>query len=348
MHPAAEYHSLSIEAVVHETTDTVSFVLAIPDTLAETFRYAAGQFCTFRATIEGHEVVRCYSMSSSPESDDPFTITVKRVSNGLMSNWMIDTLVPGASIEVMRPTGLFVLRDCSTPIVAFAGGSGITPVISIIKRALATTDRTILLVYANRDAEHVIFDSTLRRLEENAAGRLRVHRHLDSERGFLDATSCAALIDDRVDINHADCYVCGPGPFMDAVEAGLLDRGVGHAQIFIERFFVPAATALADAPPDVDEPATTTESLVVDLAGRRHTLSYQAGDTILEATRRGGLRAPFSCEAGNCATCMARLDDGTARMRVNNALTAAEVEAGWVLTCQAVPQTPTIVVNYDA
>ena len=141
MLPDHEYHQLAVVDVVDETADTRSFVLEIPPALERTFAYAAGQFCTFRATIDGEPVVRCYSMSSSPDTGDPFTTTVKRVPGGRMSNWMNDTLAPGDTIEVMRPTGLFVLRDRDAPIVAFAGGSGITPVISIIKSALATTSR---------------------------------------------------------------------------------------------------------------------------------------------------------------------------------------------------------------
>src|SRR3974377_16417 len=166
-----EYHALVVADVVDETADTRSFVRDVPPELAATFRYTAGQFCTFRAVIEGEPVGRCSSVSSSPDVDDPLTTTVKRVAGGRMSNWMNDTLVPGDSIEVMRPAGLFVLRDSATPIVAFAGGSGITPVISIIKTALATTRRPILLVYANRSAESVIFAEGLDRLRAASGGR---------------------------------------------------------------------------------------------------------------------------------------------------------------------------------
>ena len=333
-----EYHALAVVDVVDETTDTRSFVLGIPPALEETFAYAAGQFCTFRATIDGESVVRCYSMSSSPDTGDRFTTAVKRVPGGRMSNWMNDTLSPGASIEVMRPTGLFVLRETDVPIVAFAGGSGITPVLSIIKSALATTTRPITLVYANRTADSIIFADEFERLRSASGGRLSVHHHLDSERGFLDPAACAALARDRV---HADFYICGPGPYMDTVEAGLSMLGVAPTQRFIERFEVP------DGGGGVEE-ESATESLVIRLDRRKHTLGYQAGDTVLEAARRAGLRPPFSCESGSCATCMAHLDAGSVRMRVNNALSAAEVDAGWVLTCQAIPTSPEVVVNYDA
>ena len=246
--------------------------------------------------------------------------------------------MPGDIIEVMRPAGLFVLRATDTPIVAFAGGSGITPVISIIKTALATTARPILLVYANRSADSVIFGDELERLRIGSDGRLVLHHHLDREAGFLDALQCAELIGDRA---HADFYVCGPGPYMDVVEAGLATLRVEPDRVFIERFVVPEDTAAQPS-------EASTESVVIKLERREHTLAYQPGDTVLETARRGGLRPPYQCESGSCATCMAHLDEGTVRMRVNNALTAEEVEEGWVLTCQSLPTSTRVVVNYDA
>jgi 3-ketosteroid 9alpha-monooxygenase subunit B len=333
-----EYHRLAVADVVDETADTRSFVLEIPPELEQTFAYTAGQFCTFRATIDGESVVRCYSMSSSPDTGDRFTTTVKRVPDGRMSNWMIDTLAAGDTIDVLRPSGLFVLRDTDVPIVAYAGGSGITPVLSIIKSALATTDRRITLVYANRSADAVIFAEELDCLRAEFGDRLAVHHHLDSERGFLDAADCAAFA--RGDA-HADFYICGPGPYMDTVEAGLATLGVTRSQLFIERFVLPEP-----APADVEESAC--ESVVIRLAGQETSTRYQAGDTILETARRGGLSPPFSCESGNCATCMAHLDEGLVTMRVNNALTPDEVDTGWVLTCQSLPTSREVVVDYDA
>jgi 3-ketosteroid 9alpha-monooxygenase subunit B len=340
MLPDHEYHELAVVDVVDETADTRSFVLDIPPELAQTFAYAAGQFCTFRATINSESVVRCYSMSSSPDTGDPFTTTVKRVPGGRMSNWMNDALSPGSSVEVMRPTGLFVLRDSDVPIVAFAGGSGITPVISIIKSALAATTRPILLVYANRSADSVIFSEELERLRTVYRGRLSVHHHLDSEHGFLDPAQCAALVSEDTNV---DFYICGPSPYMDIVEAGLSMLGVAPAQLFIERFVVPE-TAIETA---IESDSPAPDSLVIRLDRRKHTVPYHAGDTVLEAARRGGLRPPFSCEAGNCATCMAHLDKGSVTMRVNNALSTDELEDGWVLTCQSIPTSADVVVDYD-
>jgi len=333
-----EYHLLTVADVIDETADTRSFVLEIPPRLRAGFAYAAGQFCTFRATVGGESVVRCYSMSSSPDTGDRFTVTVKRVPGGTMSNWMNDTLTPGDTIEVMPPAGRFVLRAAEAPIVAFAGGSGITPILSIVKTALATTRREIAVVDANRSAANVIFAAALERLREGSGGRLSVHHHLDSEQGFLDAAACAALVGDRA---HADFYVCGPGPYMQVVEAGLERRGIDPGQVFIERFELP------DEAPAVLV-RSETESIRIRLGGRKHRVGYEAGDTILEAARRAGLKPPFSCQAGSCGTCMAHLDEGAATMRANNALGADEVEAGWILTCQAIPTSREVAVDYDA
>jgi ferredoxin-NADP reductase len=332
------YHPLAVVDVLDETADARSFVLEIPQPLVETFRYAAGQFCTFRADVGGEPVVRSYSMSSSPDTGDRFTVTVKRVPGGRMSNWMNDALAVGDSIEVMRPAGRFVLRASGGPIVAFAGGSGVTPILSIVKSALATTEREIALVCANRDPGSVLFAAELERLRAGSGGRLTVHHHLDSERGFLDAAGCAALVGDWMD---ADFYICGPAPYMDVVQEGLAQRGVAPSQVFVESFDLPDAAAAAAEP-------SHTESVVIRLERRRHVVRYEPGDTILEAARRAGLRAPFSCERGNCATCMAHLDEGRVAMRVNNVLSAEEVAAGWVLTCQAVPLTREVVVDYDS
>jgi ferredoxin-NADP reductase len=334
------FHALTVAAVVDETADARSFVLEIPPALRERFAYAAGQFCTFRATIGGEPVARCYSMSSSPDTGDPFTVTVKRVPGGRMSSWMNDRLAPGDRIDAMPPAGRFVLRAAGTPIVAFAGGSGITPVLSIVKTALATTAREIALVYANRGPAGVIFAGALERLRAGSGGRLSVHHHLDSERGYLDAGACAALVGDRT---QADFYLCGPGPYMEVVEAGLERRGVARDRRFIERFEVPDE---APAGPGQGE-GSGTESIVVQIDGRRHRVPYEPGDSILHAARRAGLKPPFACVAGSCGTCMAFLVEGKVAMRVNNALDADEVEEGWVLTCQGVPTSREVVVDYD-
>ena len=329
------YHRLTVADVIEETADTRSFVLDIPPALEARFAYVAGQYCTFRTMIGGEQVVRCYSMSSSPETRDPFTVTVKRVPGGKMSNWMNETLTSGDTIDVMPPAGAFVLRTAETPIVAFAGGSGITPILSIMKTVLVSTAREIVLVYANRGPDSVIFAEAIERLRAGSDGRLSVHQHLDSEKGFLDAAACAALVGNRT---QADFFVCGPGPYMKVVLAGLDQRGVDPGRVFIERF---------DLPGEAPSVESATESVTIRLEGRKRRVRYEPGDTILDTARRAGFNPPFACQAGNCGTCMAYLENGTVTMRVNNALGADEVEQGWVLTCQSIPTSREVLVDYD-
>jgi ferredoxin len=184
----------------------------------------------------------------------------------------------------------------------------------------------------------VIFADELDRLRAAHADRLTVHHHLDTERGFLIADECAAF---AAELAHGDFYICGPGPYMDTVEAGLDALGVPPDHRFIERFVVPEGE-----PVTTDAPAP--DDIVIKLDRRKHTVRYHAGDTVLEAARRGGLKPPFSCEAGNCATCMAHLDKGTVTMRANNALSDDELADGWILTCQSVPTSAELAVSYDA
>jgi len=348
------FHALTVGRVIDETSDARSFVLGIPDDLRDTFRYRAGQFCSFRVRVGGELLVRCYSMSSSPDTDGEFKVTVKRVPGGSVSNWMIDHLSAGDVLEVTAPAGRFCLRTDEArrvrPLVAFSGGSGITPVISVIKTLLSTTERRASLLYANRDRDSIIFRDELDALAQPDQRRLRVLHRLDVEHGFVDPSGVVEFVGDERD---ADFYICGPGPFMDVVEAGLSDLGVPGDRIFIERFVLPAdpAGAVQSPPPSAPGAAVQvdvkTETVTIVLHGKEHTLAYHPGETILETARRGGLKAPYSCESGICGTCLARTKAGAARMKANNVLTPEEVADGLVLTCQGVPTTQTITVEYE-
>jgi ferredoxin-NADP reductase len=337
-----------VSRVVRETHDASSFVLAVPESLAETFRYRPGQFCTFRVHVDGEEQLRSYSMSSAPATDDELTVTVKRVAGGLVSNWLLDHLSEGDTIELTKPAGVFCPEDSERPVVGLCGGSGITPVISIVKHVLATTERPVRLLYANRDRNSVIFEDTLAALRAGHEGRLEVRQHFDSDGGFLTAEGIAGFVAADAD---PDIYICGPGPFMDLVESTVRTRGVAPGRIFIERFLVEQAEkteALVEGGATGAVDAAVPDEVTVTLGNKTTVVRYQPGDTLLETARRGGLRPPFSCEAGNCATCMAFLKEGSVRMRANNALTAEEVEEGWVLTCQSVPSGTTVTVEYEA
>lgn len=333
------YHPVRIARVIPETADAASFVIDVPDDLRTAFAYEAGQFLTFRAVVDGAPYVRCYSMSSAPEVDGELTVTVKRVPGGVVSNWMNDALQAGDEIEAAPPAGFFRLAGGDGDVVAFGAGSGITPVFSLIKRALATTSRRVRLLYANRDRDSVIFAAELDRLAERHPDRLEVVHHLDVEDGFVDADAVRPFVDGTRD---GEFYVCGPTPFMDIVEHALLGAGVDAGRVHIERF-TPAEPL--PEPPETEVAGATR--VTIELAGRTDSTDHHAGTTILQTARQMGMAPPFSCESGSCASCMARLVDGTASMRVNNALTADEVEEGWVLTCQAVPTSPTIHVVYE-
>jgi 3-ketosteroid 9alpha-monooxygenase subunit B len=332
------YHALRVKRVIEETADTRSYVLDVPPDLAETFRYRPGQFCTFRVRLDGDELLRCYSMSSAPATDDDLTVTVKRVDGGRVSNWFLDHVAEGDVLDVTKPAGVFCTHEADRLIVCFAGGSGVTPIMSIAKSELAQSDRRVRLLYANRDANSIIFRDQLDQL----AGPLEVQHHLDAERGFLTTNDIRAFVGADVD---ADFFICGPGPFMDLVESTLHDLGVADDRIAIERFINANEIAPVAAPSVATDEAPAEVTVI--LKGKRHTIAYQPGDTLLNTARRGGLNPPFSCEAGNCASCMAMLHEGTVTMRANNALDEDEVAEGWVLTCQSVPAGPVVTVEYE-
>ena len=319
------FHRVRITRVVQETDNTRTYVLDAP------FSYRAGQFVTVRTC----GTLRSYSMSSSPDTDDELMTTVKRVPGGLVSNWMHDHLEAGDVIETTRPAGAFCLRETTVPLVALCGGSGVTPILSLVKSALATTDRRVRVLTANRDAGSVIFAAVLEELAGRHPGRLEVRHHLDDRNGFVTEPELREFAGVHPD---ADFYLCGPVPFMDLAERALLSSGVDPGQIRVERF-----TPASAGPVGEEKDGTVT----ISLSRRRETVERHSGETLLQSARRAGLSPPFSCEAGHCATCMARVTEGEVRMRANDALDDDEVEEGWVLTCQSEPVTPHVTVVYE-
>jgi ferredoxin-NADP reductase len=329
------FHPLRVGRVIQESDDAISFVLDVPDELRGAFDYEAGQFCTFRIVAAGESHVRCYSMSSAPALGEPLQVTVKRVPGGIVSNWMIDNVSSGDVLGVARPSGFFRLTG-DGPFVAFAAGSGITPILSVLKTALSCTQRDVHLLYANRDRDSVIFHDDLEKLITEHPDRLHIAHHLDVDDGFVGADAVRAVAAPLRDTG--EFYVCGPTPFMDVVETSLLADGIDVARIHIERF-TPAQAATA--PSAVDAARVT-----IELDGRTEVTDHRPGTTILQTARQLAMSPPSSCEAGSCATCIGRVLEGAVSMYVNNALTPAEVEEGWILTCQSVPTTPTVHVVY--
>jgi ferredoxin-NADP reductase len=283
--------------------------------------------------IDDEVVLRSYSMSSAPRVDADLQVTVKRVPDGVVSNYLNDKVAAGDFLDVSTPTGTFVLDDSDDDVVLFAGGSGITPVFSIVKSALRTTTRNVRVFFANRDRASAIFGDALDALAAESRGRLRVHHHEDAVRGFVTADDVTRFAGDA----DATFYIGGPAPFMEIVEAALPGR-----RVHIDRF-----TPAAGEP--IDEPVATAqaESVTITIGTKTETVAQRGRSTILQSARWAGLKAPSSCEAGHCATCMARVVEGRVDMLNNEVLTDDEVAEGWVLTCQSIPVTPVVKVVYE-
>ncbi|MFF5141537.1 2Fe-2S iron-sulfur cluster-binding protein [Streptomyces sp. NPDC013157] len=329
----ALFRRATVVKIVQETADARTFVLDPQD---GPFSYQAGQFCVFRVRVDGRDLLRSYSMSSAPECDAELMTTVKRVPDGKVSNWLIDRVGEGDELELTLPRGRFCLRPAATPLLGFSGGSGITPILSLAKSTLAGTGRSVRLLCADRDRDAAIFRSALEDLAARYPGRLTVLRHLDADRGFLDPAAVREFVGPD---GAADAYVCGPEPFMALVESAL----PGPGRIFSERFGGDAPTPV----PDGTAPAADTGTVTIQLGTRRVSVRKHPNETLLQTARRAGLTPPSSCEAGNCATCMARLTEGSATMRVNDALTEEEVAEGYVLTCQGIPDAGSVTVHYE-
>ncbi|MFP6641598.1 MAG: ferredoxin--NADP reductase, partial [Myxococcota bacterium] len=340
--PGGPYYDLDVERIIEETSDARSIVLRIPDEARDRFAYRAGQFLTFAVVIDGHQLVRCYSLASSPDTELEHKVTIKRVEDGRASNWLNDHVVVGQQLAVMKPAGNFCLQPRETPMVLFAGGSGITPVISLIKSALVTTAREMKLVYANRDRESIIFRKELEELVVAHPARLEVVHRLDQVDGFLDVPTARPVV---AETRQADFYICGPQAFMDVVEEALAAEGVAGEQIFIERFLSPELETLDH--PEPREVSEGTSMVSVYLDGQLNEVSVGEQETILEACHRAGLDAPCACLEGYCGACMARVKSGTVEMRHNDGGIDASQEAeGWVLTCQGLVRSSDVHVEY--
>jgi 3-ketosteroid 9alpha-monooxygenase subunit B len=324
---------LEVAEVIAETHDSRSVVLRIPAGQEERFRYKAGQFLSFRVMVGGKRLTRCYSMSSSPDCDTLPKVTIKRVDGGRVSNWFNDQVRAGDLLEVLPPAGHFHLRAGEHDLVLFGGGSGITPVFSILKSALKTSQRRIKLVYANRDESSVIFRDELKALAKAHVDQLEVVHVLDSVQGFLTDGEVRQLVRGHA---GAEFYICGPGPFMDTVERALLAAGESLDRIHVERFVSPPdPDAVVE---DASAPASTVlEQLLVELDGQLSEVSSQPGETLLQSMRNAGLDAPYSCEEGFCGACMCKVEEGEVVLSRNDILSPAELAEGWTLACQGRP-----------
>ena len=356
---AEHFHPLRVAEVVPETDEASSIRFEVPYELAEAFRFRAGQHLTLRTEIGGEEVRRNYSLCTAPFEND-LMVTVKRIAGGVFSNWVGDNLKPGDVIDVMTPHGSFTTKfdpGAQRHYVAIAGGSGITPIMSLIRTALAEEPRSrFTLFYGNRDSSSVIFLEALAALKDRHMGRLEIFHFLDQEEGdvdlfngMLDRARCDAAIEHLVDepSSVAAWFICGPGPMMDAAEAALTERGIDKDRVHIERFTAgrPSAALAAQMQALQEQAAGLTVSVTLD--GRTRKVEFSEAN-ILDSARAAGLPAPFACKAGVCATCRAKVTKGKVEMAARYGLTDEEVAAGYVLTCQSVPAGEGVAVDYDA
>ena len=363
--PQRAFYPLQVVKVVPETADSCSVVLHVESQLAEQFAYQSGQYLTFEIPWGRFAIRRSYSLCSSLEAGELPTVTVKRVAHGRASNWFNDNIKPGMTVMVEPPAGRFVLGEASdAPLVLAAGGSGITPMMSLIKTALHTSSRKILLIYANRDQPSVIFHAQLAVLTKQYPDRFTCHHHLDTADGWLNTEKIANFIGDLWD---ADFYICGPQVYMDLVENTLYCNNVKRSKIFIERFASPIDPDHPINPDQVSQktaPSSCTNivaqdagagtvadavKLTVTLDGVNVEVPYLQGTTLLDSVLAySSLKdVPYSCQQGHCGSCMSILKEGEVKMLSNRVLSKRDIAAGYVLSCQSMPLTNEIWIDFD-
>lgn len=354
-----KFHKLKVGEVRRETAQCVSIVFDIPAELKDNYSYKAGQYITIKMNIGGEEVRRSYSLCSSPTINERFRVAVKKVDSGAMSPYLTDTLKVGDELDIMTPAGGF-----TTPIspannktyVLFAGGSGITPVISILKTVLSQEPNSkVVLVYANETEDAIIFKDELTKWKNNYGERLTVYHVLNNPtgaisgdlKGIMTVEKTKELINKYIPLtDDKEYFICGPGPMMQNIENSLKDLGVAKEKVHLEYF----TTVLnkEDVPKVVDDSAEITSEVTVIMDGDEFTFELSSkGEPILDAAIEAGVDAPFSCKGAVCATCKGKVLEGKVRMEQNYALGDGEVEEGYILTCQSHPLTEKVVVDYD-
>lgn len=354
---APRFHRLAVNDLRRESSDAVSMTFAIPRELADDYAFSPGQYLTLRATLDGEEVRRSYSICSGPD-DGEIRIAVKKIDGGAFSSWAADELKRGDELDVMTPTGRFGVvppAEAGRIHVGFAAGSGITPILSIVKGVLAREpDSRFFLFYGNRATDNIMFLEALEELKDRFIDRLSIFHVISGEEqdipilhGRLDGDKVRVLLRSLVPAASVDhVFICGPSGMSEEIEATCRDIGIADDRIHIERFVSefggkprPKKAVAADAPPKA------IVSLIID--GKRRDVPVAEDEAILDAALRAGVDLPFACKGGMCSTCRAKLVEGEAPMDLNYSLEPWERNAGFVLTCQAKPSSERVVVDYD-
>lgn len=351
-----KFYPLKISDIRRETPECVSIAFEVPPALQETFHFIQGQYLTLRAELGGEEVRRSYSLCSSPLEKE-WRVAVKKVDGGLFSTFANEQLKTGQVLEVAPPDGRFfpngLAADTAANYVFFAAGSGITPVISIIKTVLKQSPETqVTLVYGNRKAGSVIFREAIDGLKNKYLGRFQVIHILSQERvdvpwqsGRIDAQRLTQLFEKLPDLLKADqFFICGPEAMIHSVREALESRQIAKAHIHLELFGTSQGYA-KKSQQKVSETVVATAEIRLD--GVRFDVPIHEGQAILDAALAAGADLPFACKGGVCCTCRAKLTEGKVEMDANYALDEEEVEAGFILTCQAHPKTSVLKVDFD-
>jgi ring-1,2-phenylacetyl-CoA epoxidase subunit PaaE len=357
---SVNFHSLEVAELVSETADAKSIRFAVPEALRPLFTFKPGQHVTLKAEIAGEDVRRNYSLCVAPD-EGALKVTVKRIAGGVFSTWINEQLKPGDRLDVMEPHGSFTWDfdpAAANHYAAFAGGSGITPILSLLKTALTREPQSrFTLFYGNRDSQSVIFLDALAGLKNRFMGRLEIHHFLAEEsedielfNGMLDRAKCDAVLASLIEpADITAFFICGPGPMMDAAEEALVAHGVPSERIHLERFTAGRPSAALEAQMQALQSQAQGLTMLVTLDGRKRRVAFDAAaGNILDSARLAGLPAPFACKAGVCATCRARVVSGSAEMAARYGLTDEEVASGYILTCQSVPKGEGLEVDYDA
>ncbi|HEY8388259.1 MAG TPA: 1,2-phenylacetyl-CoA epoxidase subunit PaaE [Parasegetibacter sp.] len=357
---ATHFYQLKVKDIRRETADCVSIAFDIPEEAKPMFQFTQGQNITVRANINGEELRRSYSICTCP-NDDELRVAVKRVEEGKFSSYVNEYLNIGDVLDVMPPTGKFYIPlnpANKKHYVAFAAGSGITPIISIIKTTLQTEpESSFTLVYGNRNRASIIFREELEALKNKYINRFRIYHILSREvtdapinHGRINADKCEELFNRILDIEQVDDYfLCGPEEMIFSVKDFLTEKGVKPGAIHFELFTTPgsAKNSLSKAfTRQSSENKTSNVTIKLDGTTFQFDLPYNS-TSILDAALKQGADLPYACKGGVCCTCRAKLLEGEVEMDVNYALEEDEVKAGFILTCQSHPRTEKIVVDFD-
>ena len=331
-----KFYPLTVTKIVDETLDSRSFVLKPQRSDGHLFRYQPGQFLSFQIPLDLALIERSYSISSAPCFDPEITICVKRVRNGKGSNWFNDIPKIGSTVKSRLPSGRFTLDDKQTELLVIAGGSGITPCISLIKHALFETNRKVKLVYANQNPQSIIYIKELNLLHARFPDKFECVHWLDNESGFMSADDLVCLAQGY---ENSSCYICGPAPLMDKAEQVLTEYLDEQANIKTERFISPDDTAIEQKKSNHNEYSDNKFLTQFELQyeGQTHTVSLAAGQTLLQAALSCNLDVPRSCTEGHCGTCIAKLCSGKVSMTSTKALSKRNIERGHILLCQSHP-----------